>query len=301
MLDPTIALFQQQPVFYYACLFVLGALVGSFLNVVIYRLPVMMQREWRRDCLEFLEQPAESEGEKFNLVVPRSRCGECGHQITALENIPIVSYLVLGGKCASCKTRISMQYPLVEAFTAVVTVVVGWHFGVSLQTLAALILSWSLIAASGIDIEHKLLPDSITLPLLWLGLLLALFGVFIPLEAAVIGAMAGYLSLWRVFVLFKIVTGKEGMGHGDFKLLAAFGAWLGWKPLLIVILTSSLVGAVIGISMILLKLRDRAAQIPFGPLYRGRGMDDVAVGRRPVPPLLFAVRAVSAPLCSLSD
>ncbi len=271
MFESTIALFQQQPAFFYATLFVLGALVGSFLNVVIYRLPVMMEREWRSDCLEFLEQEADSGGEAFNLVVPRSRCGACGHQITALENIPIVSYLVLGGKCSSCKTRISAQYPLVEAFTAVVSVVVGWHFGVSLQTLAALLLSWSLIAASGIDIGHKLLPDSITLPLLWLGMLLALFGVFVGLQDAVIGAMAGYLSLWSVFILFKVVTGKEGMGHGDFKLLAAFGAWLGWKPLLIVILTSSFVGAAVGITMILLKRTDRGTQIPFGPYIAAAG------------------------------
>ena len=271
MFDATIALFQQQPAFYYAVLIILGALVGSFLNVVIYRLPVMMEREWRSDCLEFLEQSAEGESETFNLVVPRSRCGNCGHRITALENIPIVSFLVLGGKCSSCKTRLSVQYPLVEAFTAIITLVVGWHFGVSLQTAAALLLSWSLIAASGIDIGHKLLPDSITLPLLWLGLLLALFNVYIPLEDAVIGAMAGYLSLWSVFILFKVVTGKEGMGHGDFKLLAAFGAWLGWKPLLIVILTSSVVGAVVGISMILLKRSERGTQIPFGPYIAAAG------------------------------
>ncbi len=271
MFEPTLALFQQQPAFFYATLFVLGALVGSFLNVVIYRLPVMMEREWRRDCLEFLEQQAPSETENFNLVVPRSRCGACGHQITELENIPIVSYLVLGGKCSECKTRISPQYPLIEAFTAMVSVVIGWHFGVSLQTFAALILSWSLIAASGIDISHKLLPDSITLPLLWLGLLLALFGLFVELDDAVTGAMAGYLSLWSIFMLFKLVTGKEGMGHGDFKLLAAFGAWLGWKPLLIVVLTSSLVGAVVGITMILLKRSDRGTQIPFGPYLAAAG------------------------------
>ncbi len=271
MFEPTLALFQQQPAFFYATLFVLGALVGSFLNVVIYRLPVMMEREWRRDCLEFLEQQAPAETENFNLVVPRSRCGACGHQITALENIPIASYLVLGGKCSACKIRISPQYPLVEAFTAIVSVTIGWHFGLSLQTFAALILSWSLIAASGIDLSHKLLPDSITLPLLWLGLLLALFGVFVELEDAVIGAMAGYLSLWSIFMLFKLVTGKEGMGHGDFKLLAAFGAWLGWKPLLIVVLTSSLVGAVVGITMILLKRSDRGTQIPFGPYLAAAG------------------------------
>ena len=271
MFDPFISLFEQLPALYLGTLFVVGAVIGSFLNVVIYRLPVMMQREWRQDCLEFLEQPADSETEKFNLSTPRSRCGECGHKITALENIPIVSYLVLGGKCSSCKTSISPQYPLVELFTAMVTVVVGWHFGVGLQALAAMFLSWCLIAASGIDIGHKLLPDSITLPLLWLGILLALFGVFVDLETSIIGAMAGYLSLWSVFILFKLLTGKEGMGHGDFKLLAVLGAWLGWKPLLVVILTSSIVGALIGISMIVLKITERGTQIPFGPYLAAAG------------------------------
>ncbi len=263
--------FEQYPALYLGTLFVLGSLIGSFLNVVIYRLPLMMQREWRSDCLEFLEQPADEQQDRFNLAVPRSRCGECGHQISALENIPIVSYLVLGGKCSACKTRISAQYPLVELFTALISVVVGWHFGVSLQALAALLLSWSLIAASGIDIGHKLLPDNITLPLLWLGLLLALFDVFVSLEDSVIGAMAGYLSLWSVFMLFKLFTGKEGMGYGDFKLLAMLGAWLGWKPLLVVVLTSSLVGSVVGVSMILLQRIGRGTQIPFGPYLAAAG------------------------------
>jgi len=271
LFDPFILLFEQQPVFYLASLFILGSVVGSFLNVVIYRLPVIMQREWRQDCLEFLDRAAATEPEKFNLSTPRSRCGSCGHQITALENIPIISYLVLGGKCSGCKTRISLQYPLVEFFTALVSVIVGWHFGVSPQALAALLLSWCLIAASGIDIGHKLLPDNITLPLLWLGILLSLFDVFIDLETSVIGAMAGYLSLWSVFILFKVVTGKEGMGHGDFKLLAMLGAWLGWKPLFVVILTSSVVGAVVGITMILVKLTERGTQIPFGPYLAAAG------------------------------
>ena len=272
MLTQFILLFEQYPVVYLGTLFVFGSLVGSFLNVVIYRLPVMMQREWRSECLEFLEQqPDETDNERFNLWVPRSRCGKCGHQITALENIPMISYLVLGGKCSSCKTSISPQYPLVELFTAIVSVVIGWHFGVSLQALAALFLSWALIAASGIDIGHKLLPDNITLPLLWLGMLLGLFEVFVTLEESVIGAMAGYLSLWSVFILFKLFTGKEGMGYGDFKLLAVIGAWLGWKPLFAVILTSSMVGAVVGISMILLKVTERGTQIPFGPYIAAAG------------------------------
>jgi len=266
-----ISQFEQYPVLYLGTLFVFGSLIGSFLNVVIYRLPVMMQREWRNDCLEFLEQPNDNDDARFNLSVPRSRCGDCGHQITALENIPIVSYLVLGGKCSACKTSISPQYPLVELFTALVSLVVGWHFGVSLQAMAALVLTWSLIAASGIDIGHKLLPDDITLPLLWLGILLSLFDVFVSLEDSVIGVMAGYMSLWSVFMLFKLITGKEGMGYGDFKLLAMLGAWLGWKPLFVVILTSSLVGAVVGITMIVLKKTERGTQIPFGPYLAAAG------------------------------
>jgi len=265
------SLFELFPSVYLACVFVLGLCVGSFLNVVIYRLPVMMQSEWRSDCLEFLEQTPEPATERFNLIVPRSRCGVCGHAISAIENIPVLSYLVLRGKCAECKTPISIQYPMVELFTALVSVVVAWHFGVSLQALAALILTWCLIAASGIDIGHRLLPDNITLPLLWLGILLGLFNVFIDLETSVIGAIAGYLSLWTIFVGYKLITGKEGMGHGDFKLLAMLGAWTGWKMLFVIVLTSSLVGTVVGITMILLKKTDRATQIPFGPYLAGAG------------------------------
>ena len=271
MAESIIAVFELNPVLYQLTLFVLGLIVGSFLNVVIYRLPVMMQREWRRDCLEFLEQPGEGESDKFNLSTPRSRCGNCGHQITALENIPLVSYLVLGGKCSSCKTPISIQYPLVELFTGFLSFVVGWHFGVGLQAMAALIFTWCLIAASGIDIGHKLLPDNITLPLLWLGILLSLGDVFVSLEESVIGAMAGYLSLWSVFILFKLITGKEGMGYGDFKLLAVLGAWTGWKMLMVIILTSSAVGALVGVSMILLKKTERGTQIPFGPYLAAAG------------------------------
>lgn len=271
MIDNLVSIFVQLPAVFLSFIFVIGLLVGSFLNVVIYRLPVMMNREWRHDCHEFLELPAEKETTKFNLSTPRSRCGNCDHQITALENIPIISYLVLGGKCSSCKTSLSLQYPLVELFTGVVSFIVAWHYGVSEQTIAALILSWCLIAASGIDIGHKLLPDSITLPLLWLGILLAFFDVFVSLEDSVIGAMAGYLSLWSVFILFKLVTGKEGMGHGDFKLLAMLGAWVGWELLFVIILTSSVVGAFVGISMIMLKKTERSTQIPFGPYLAAAG------------------------------
>ncbi len=263
--------FEQMPWLFLATVFLLGLMVGSFLNVVIYRLPEMMRREWRRDCLEFLEQPAEGEAERFNLLAPRSHCGHCGHAISAMENIPVVSWLLLGGKCRECGSRISLQYPLVELFTAVVSITVAWRFGVSEQTAAALVFSWALIAMSGIDVGHKLLPDSLTLPMLWLGILLSFFHVFVDLESSVIGAMAGYLSLWSVYILFKLITGKEGMGHGDFKLLAMLGAWMGWKMLFVIILTSSLVGASIGIAMILLKKTSRQTQIPFGPYLAAAG------------------------------
>ena len=271
LLGDLVALFEQSPTAYLVCIFALGLCVGSFLNVVIYRLPIIMQREWRRDCLEFLEQSPDAEKDRFNLIVPRSRCGHCNHAISALENIPILSYLLLGGKCAECKAPISIQYPVVELFTALVSLLVGWHFGVSPQAMAALVLSWCLIAASGIDIGHKLLPDSITLPLLWLGILLALFNVFVDLETSVIGAISGYLSLWSIFIVFKLITGKEGMGHGDFKLLAMLGAWVGWKMLFVIVLTSSLVGAIVGVTMILLKKSERGTQIPFGPYLAAAG------------------------------
>ena len=271
MIENLVLFFQTHTVFFLSCIFILGLSVGSFLNVVIYRLPVMMQREWRHDCLEFLEQVPQEETEKFNLAVPRSRCAECDHQITALENIPVISYLLLKGKCKNCGTKISIQYPLVELFTGLISLTVAWHFGVSLQTLAALFLSWCLIAASGIDIAHKLLPDNITLPLLWLGILISFHEIFVDLESSVIGAMAGYMSLWSVFIIFKLITGKEGMGYGDFKLLAVLGAWVGWKMIFIIILTSSVVGAIVGISMILLKLNSRETQIPFGPYLAGAG------------------------------
>ena len=281
MLSQTFIIFEQFPWAYYLFVLIIGLLVGSFLNVVIYRLPLMMQREWRSDCQEFLELPADNkEPEKLNLLLPRSRCGHCGHQITALENIPLISYLLLKGRCSACKTHISIQYPLVELFTGIISVIIAWHFGISLQALFALILSWSLIAASGIDLGHKLLPDSITLPLLWLGILLGYFSVFIDLETSVIGAMAGYLSLWSVYITFKLITGKEGMGHGDFKLLAMLGAWMGWEMLFVIILTSSLVGATIGVSMILLKKTSRATQIPFGPYLAAAGWLSLLYGEQ---------------------
>jgi leader peptidase (prepilin peptidase)/N-methyltransferase len=273
--------FQSVPWAFYTCIFILGLLVGSFLNVVIYRLPKMMQREWRNECLEFMGKADDiPKEEAFNLIVPRSRCGHCGHQITALENIPVISYLALGGKCAGCGTHISLQYPLVELFTGLISLWVAWHFGLSLQTAFALIFSWCLIAASGIDIGHKLLPDNITLPLMWLGILLGYFNVFVDLETSVIGAMAGFLSLWSVYIVFKLVTGKEGMGYGDFKLLAMLGAWMGWKMLFVIILTSSLVGATVGITMILLKRTSRGTQIPFGPYLAAAGWISLLYGEQ---------------------
>jgi leader peptidase (prepilin peptidase)/N-methyltransferase len=267
-----LALIQHSPVLYLSLVAVLGLLVGSFLNVVIYRLPTMLKHQWRADCVSFLAQedkqvPDLSPGieQPFNLVVPRSRCPHCGHMITALENIPVLSYLFLRGRCRECKTPISVRYPLIELLSATLVVVVAWKFGFSLQTAMAMLLSWALICLSFIDYDHQYLPDNITLPFLWLGLLLNLDGVFIDLTSAVIGAIAGYLVLWLVFQVFKKITGKEGMGYGDFKLLAMLGAWLGWQALPAIILISTLVGSVLGISLILFKQHDRSHPIPFGP------------------------------------
>ncbi|MDD1632272.1 MAG: A24 family peptidase [Methylococcaceae bacterium] len=248
-----------------ACL--IGLLVGSFLNVVIYRLPIMMQRNWRKECTEYLQiDSTETEyQEPFNLVFPLSRCPSCKTPIRPYQNIPVISYLFLKGQCATCSHPISSRYPIIEAFTAITSAIVAWHFGDTPQTVFALMLTWSLIALSFIDIDHQLLPDSITLPVLWLGLFLSLFGIYTDTHASIIGAIAGYTVLWSVFHLFKLATGKEGMGYGDFKLLALFGAWLGWQYLPVIILLSSLVGAIIGLSMILIVKRDHNIPIPFGP------------------------------------
>ena len=246
---------------------VVGLLVGSFLNVVVYRTPVMLLRRWRAECEELNEgdAPAATPTETLNLVTPRSRCPHCGHAISALENIPVLSWLWLRGKCSACRQAISVRYPLVEALTAGLTALTAWHFGYGMAGAAAIVLVWGLIALSFIDIDHYLLPDAMVLPLLWAGLLLNLFGVFTNLSSAVIGAVAGYLSLWLVYQLFKLVTGKEGMGYGDFKLLAMFGAWLGWQSLLLIILLSSLAGAIVGLALIVFQGRDRAQPLPFGP------------------------------------
>jgi leader peptidase (prepilin peptidase)/N-methyltransferase len=248
-----------------------GLLVGSFLNVVIYRLPVMLRRSWRQECLEFLELPAEPEQEPFNLAVPLSRCPNCKSAIKPYMNIPVLSYVFLQGKCAQCKNPISLRYPIIEALTAITSGIVAWHFGYGEQTLFALLLTWCLVALTFIDIDHQLLPDAITLPMLWLGLLLSLFNVFTDAHASIIGAAAGYMALWSVYHLFKLVTGKEGMGFGDFKLLGLFGAWLGWQYLPTVILLSTLVGSVIGVTMIIVAGRDRNIPIPFGPYLAAAG------------------------------
>jgi len=242
----------------------LGLCVGSFLNVVIHRLPKMMEREWQAQCADLRGEEATAEA-PLSLAKPRSRCPACGHQITALENIPVLSYLLLKGKCSGCGTGISARYPIVEIMTGLLSAYAAWHFGPTIQTVGALLLLWSLIALSAIDFDTQLLPDSITLPLLWLGLAFNIATTYTDLNAAVIGAMAGYLSLWSVFWLFKLVTGKEGMGYGDFKLLAALGAWLGWSMLPAIILLSSVVGAVVGISLIVVARHGRNVPIPFGP------------------------------------
>lgn len=264
---------QAYPLLGLACTLVLGLLVGSFLNVVIYRLPKMMERDWQDQCRDFLTNDAniatlpanDSTQEPFNLMVPVSRCPHCGHKIKPWENIPIISYLFLRGKCSNCNTNISMRYPIIELVTGLLSVAVIYYVGVNWSGLAALIFTWSLIALTMIDIDTYLLPDDITLPLLWLGLIVNSFNSFTDLPSALWGAIAGYLALWSVYKLFKLVTGKEGMGYGDFKLLAALGAWMGWQMLPQIILLSSLVGAIIGISMIVIRGRDKNIPIPFGP------------------------------------
>jgi leader peptidase (prepilin peptidase) / N-methyltransferase len=247
------------------CSGLLGLVVGSFLNVVILRLPVMLERAWRRDCREFLELPEEPQAAPFNLIVPRSQCPSCGHQITAGENVPILSYLVLGGRCSSCHTPISIRYPLIEAATAAVSLLIALRFGASLQTVAALLFGWSLICLTMIDADRQILPDAITLPLLWLGLVFNSQNLFVSAESAIVGAVAGYGILWLVFHGFRLATGKEGMGYGDFKLLAALGAWLGWQALPTIIILSSAVGATFGLAMISTGKLERSNPIPFGP------------------------------------
>jgi leader peptidase (prepilin peptidase)/N-methyltransferase len=250
---------------------VFGLLVGSFLNVVIHRLPKMMERDWHCQCAELRGEDI-APAEPLTLATPRSRCPHCGHQITALENIPILSWLVLRGACSACKAPISIRYPIVEGVTGLMTAFAAWHFGFGWAAAGAILFVWAMIALTGIDFDTQLLPDSITLPLIWLGLLFNIGGTFASLTSAVIGAVAGYLSLWSVYWGFKLATGKEGMGFGDFKLLAAIGAWLGWQMLPLTILLSSFVGAVVGVALIVLAKRGRNVPIPFGPYLAAAGL-----------------------------
>ena len=249
---------------------VIGLCVGSFLNVVIHRLPRMMERGWADQCAELAGREP-TPGPRYDLVVPRSACPACGHAIGALENVPVLSWLALRGRCRACGAPISPRYPVVELAAGALAVAAVWQFGPGAKGLAACALLWALLALAFIDADTQLLPDDITLPLLWAGLAANLFGLFVPLASAVVGAMAGYLALWAVYWLFKLVRGKEGMGYGDFKLLAALGAWLGWPMLPQIVLVSSVLGAVGGILMIVLKGRDKAVPLPYGPWLAGAG------------------------------
>ena len=282
MLNDIALLYSSSPALFAGSVFLLGLIIGSFLNVVIYRLPIILEREWRAQAADVLAgglaSASEPANERFTLSTPRSACPSCKAPITAWQNIPLVSWLVLRGRCAACRTKISTRYPLVELATGVLSAWVAWHFGFGMPAACALLVTWSLIALTGIDIDHQLLPDNITLPLMWAGLVTAVaigpaLGASLPVSPkdAVIGAAAGYLSLWLVFHAFKLVTGKEGMGYGDFKLFAALGAWLGWKVLPLVIILSAATGAVLGLLMIALRGRDRSAPMPFGPYLAAAG------------------------------
>ena len=255
----------SQPLMYLSIALLLGLIVGSFLNVLVHRLPIMLERQWQAEAREVLELPSEAQAPRFDLLLPPSQCPHCAHRIRPWENIPVISYLALRGRCSGCQARISPRYPLVELACGALTLFVAWRFGVTGTALALLLLSWGLLAMSMIDIEHQLLPDALVLPLLWLGLIVNAFEMFVPLEDALWGTVAGYLSLWSVFWVFKMVTGKEGMGYGDFKLLAMLGAWGGWQILPLTLLLSSLLGAVIGLIMLRLQRKQASTPIPFGP------------------------------------
>ena len=271
--------FTGSPLLFVAAVFLLSLLVGSFLNVVVHRLPIMMEREWRAQCAELANEPAAELPEgRFDLVAPRSRCPSCGAPIAAAQNIPVLSYMLLRGRCASCRARISPRYPAVELLTAVLAALVAWRFGIGWEAAAAMLLTFCLVAISAIDIDHQIIPDSISLPLLWIGLFLSLWHpvagaevLFIDPKSSIVGALAGYLSLWSVYHLFRLLTGKEGMGYGDFKLLGALGAWLGWQMLPLIILLSALVGAVVGLALITFRRHDRNVPIPFGPYLAAAG------------------------------
>jgi leader peptidase (prepilin peptidase)/N-methyltransferase len=264
-------LLESSPLIFTGVCAVLGLLVGSFLNVVIHRLPKMLERGWHAQCAE-LRGEETAPGEPYNLLTPRSACPHCHHAISALENIPVLSYLLLRGKCRGCHAAISLRYPIIEAISGILCGFAAWHFGFGLAAIGAILLIWALLALTAIDFDTQLLPDDITLPLIWIGLLFNLYGTFTTLHDAVLGAIAGYIALWAVYWLFKLATGKEGMGYGDFKLLAALGAWLGWQLLPLIIILSSLVGAVIGITLIVAVKRGRDIPIPFGPYLAGGGL-----------------------------
>lgn len=254
------------PLFVVAVALVVGLCVGSFLNVVVHRLPKMMERDWRLQCAELRGEPVPvEEPPTYNLAVPRSACPACGHRIGALENVPLVSWLVQKGRCRACRAPISARYPVVEALGGLLAAYAVWRFGLTPSAAAACVFLWMLVALTFIDFDTQLLPDSLTLPLLWAGLIANWFRLFVPLEEAVLGAVAGYLALWSVYWLFRLIRGKEGMGYGDFKLLAALGAWLGWQMLPLIILLSSVVGAAIGLSLIVFKGRDHSIPLAFGP------------------------------------
>lgn len=276
-------LLQTSPLWLTLSCGLVGLLVGSFLNVVAHRLPRMMEQEWRGQCLELLAGEIEApdrERETLSLISPRSRCPECGQTIRALDNIPLLSWLLLRGRCRHCGSRISLRYPAVEGLTGLLSAFLAWHFGWGWELAGALLFTWYLIPLTLIDLEHQLLPDQLTLSLLWAGLLASLVPVFIDSPAAIMGAVAGYLVLWSVYQLFRILTGKEGMGYGDFKLLAAMGAWMGWKMLPLIVLLSSFVGAVVGIALILFRGRDRQTPIPFGPYLAVAGWIALLWGER---------------------
>ena len=281
-----ITVFNQNPWLFVSLSFVFAAVIGSFLNVVVHRLPVMMKRDWQQECNHYLAEykktvfeqnekqlnaPIDEFPEKYNLVVPGSACPKCKTNIKPMHNLPIIGWLMLRGKCAACKNPISARYPIVELITGALVAFLAWHFGPTAEFVFSTILTFALVVLTGIDLDEMLLPDQITLPLLWLGLILNLSGTFVSMSDAIVGAAAGYLSLWSVFWAFKLLTGKEGMGYGDFKLLAVFGAWFGWQVLPLVILLSSLVGAIVGITLIAFKKLNQGNPIPFGPYIAAAG------------------------------
>jgi leader peptidase (prepilin peptidase)/N-methyltransferase len=273
---------ESMPALFYTAVVVLGLVIGSFLNVVIHRLPIILKNNWSRQCRELLEPEHEEDDvaiRPFNLLSPASHCPSCGHRIRAIENVPVVSYIFLKGRCAGCHTRIPPRYPIIELATALLSVFTALHFGYTQQTAAALAFTWMIIPLCVIDYDEQLLPDCITLPLLWAGLALSLADIFIDSQASIIGAMSGYLCLWVVYHLFKLATGKEGMGYGDFKLLAAIGAWVGWQALPVVILFSSVVGAITGILLIAVKGRQRSQPIPYGPFLASAGWISLLWGK----------------------